>query len=137
MTVATTVGRFSAVTDDNGGAAIKARRLALGMSVRSLASLADVDRGQLAQFEAGKSHPQAHWVSRVVAAMDRAEAETEPTPAPETTEAPASPIRLTFHDVYGIGEIIAEAPGDQGDELVAAVVKLLAEIRAKGGQADQ
>ena len=132
MTGPTRIGTFAAVTDDNGGAAIKARRLALGMSVRSLATLADVDRGQLAQFEAGKSHPQAHWVSRVAGALDRAEAETEPPPKPEVAETPAAPIRLTFHDVFGVGEIIAEGPADKPDELIAAVSKLLAELRERG-----
>lgn len=131
MTASTTAGRFLAVADDNGGAAIKARRLALGMSVRSLAALADVDRGQLAQFEAGKTGPQAHWVSRVAAALDRAEAEIEPVVEDEEGRGAtaASPIRLTFHDVFGIGEIIAEGPGDKPDELIAAVTKLLAELR--------
>lgn len=131
MTARATVGRFPAVTDDNGGAAIKARRVALGLSVRSLATLADVDRGQLSQFEAGRSHPQDHWVSRVVNALDRAEAETVPVPE-EQSESSATPIRLTFHDVFGVGEIIAEGPADKPDELIAAVSKLLAELREKG-----
>lgn len=127
MTVPSYPTTFAVVTDDNSGAAVKQRRLALGISVRSLAGLADVDRGQLSQFEAGKSQPQAHWVSRVVAALDRAESETEPTV--ERDQADAAPIRLTFHDVFGIGEIIAEGPGDKPDELVAAVAKLLAQLR--------
>jgi hypothetical protein len=40
-------------------------------------------------------------------------------------------LRFTFHDVYGIGELIVEGPVDHPDELVASITKLLAEIRGK------
>lgn len=112
--------------------------MSLGMPANRLAREAEVSREHLSSVENGHKEPTPEWVRRVELAMDRYARETgqeardgDVVPAPP---AEADPIRLTFHDVYGIGEIIAEAPGDKGDELVAAVVKLLAEIRSNRGQ---
>ena len=113
------------MSDDTRGQAIKARRLALGIkSVREFAEASKIDREALSKAEQGRG--SAGTYDRAEAWLSSMEEETG------HDEHTADPIRLTFHDVYGIGEIIAEAPGDRGDELVAAVVKLLAEIRAKG-----
>lgn len=134
MTHAVTATSLGRVNDESRGAAVRARREHLGMTKEALAKLAKVDRGKLAKFEDGEDRPTERWVGGVERALDAFEAETghEPGEASKATE--SEPIRLTFHDVYGIAEIIAEAPGDRGDELVAAVVKLLAEIRSTRGQ---
>lgn len=123
------------------GERVRSRRTAIGMSVSALAKEAGVDRGSLTALEAGQGVRDT-TVAAVEKTLDALEREmgmdvpsvvatpTAPAEVPEATEHPASePIRLTFHDVYGIGEIIAEGPGDKPDDLVAAVAKLLAEIR--------
>lgn len=140
MTSYAAVARFPSVDNQSEpGGRIKDRRKSLGMPATRLAKEAEVSREHLSAVENGHKQPTPEWVRRVELAMDRYARETgqEPAEAEEVTpDAPpaVNPIRLTFHDVYGIGEIIAEAPGDKGDELVAAVVKLLSEIRAKGQQ---
>lgn len=101
------------------------------MTVSALAKRADVDRGKLAKWESGENEPTERWMAQVERALDAFETETGHERG-EGARVTADPIRLTFHDVYGVGEIIAEGPGDKPDELVAAVVKLLAELRAKG-----
>lgn len=132
MTSHATVARFPSVEDKSApGGRIKERRESLGMPATRLAKEAEVSREHLSAVENGHKVPSAEWVRRVELAMDRYARETDQEAGAESTEPEHAhdPIRLTFHDVYGIGEIIAEAPGDKGDELVAAVVKLLAEIR--------
>lgn len=140
MTSHATVARFQGVEDESApGGRIKQRRESLGMPANRLAKEAEVSREHLSAVENGHKKPTPEWIRRVELAMDRYARETgqatddgDDAAATAADEASASPIRLTFHDVYGIGEIIAEAPGDRGDELVAAVVKLLSEIRSKG-----
>lgn len=113
------------MSDETRGHGIKTRRLALGIkSLREFAEASGISREALTAVEKGSGSDAT--MERAEAWLDRMEAETG------HDEPSTDPIRLTFHDVYGIGEIIAEAPGDKGDELVAAVVKLLAEIRARG-----
>ncbi len=120
--------------DLNTGEKFKARRTAIGMSVNALAKAANVDRGSLAALEKG------HDVrDTTVAAVDKALADLEhqlgmDVPSvvePVVPTEAAEPLRFTFHDVFGIGEIIAEGPVDRPDELVASIAALLAEIRKK------
>jgi transcriptional regulator with XRE-family HTH domain len=136
MTSHGSVARFPSVEKQSEpGGRIKDRRKSLGMPATRLAKEAEVSREHLSAVENGHKQPSPEWVRRVELAMDRYARETgqEPAEAEEVAaELSVDPIRLTFHDVYGIGEIIAEGPGDKPDELVAAVVKLLAEIRSKG-----
>lgn len=132
MTHAVTPTSLGRVSDESRGAAVRARREHLGMDVIGLAKLAKVDRGKLARFERGEDLPKEPWINRVERALEAFEVDNGHEPG-EGAKA-AEPIRLTFHDVYGIGEIIAEGPADRPDELVAAVAKLLADIRAKGHQ---
>lgn len=132
MTSHAVVTRFSGVDIDSElGGRIKQRRKSLGMSATRLADWAEVSREHLSAVENGHKTPTAEWVRRVELAMDRYAQETGQGPdETEATEPSVSEhIRLTFHDVYGIGEIIAEGPGDKPDELVAAVAKLFAELR--------
>lgn len=112
------------MSDETRGHDIKTRRLALGIkSVREFAEATGLDRGALGKAEAGEGS---------VATMERAEAWLDKMEAETGHDEPSSePIRLTFHDVYGIGEIIAEGPADRPDELVAAVAKLFAEIQRR------
>lgn len=115
------------MSDETRGNNIKARRLALGIkSVREFAEASKIDRQALSNAEQGKG--SAGTYDRAEAWLTGMEEETGHDESTPTRD----PIRLTFHDVFGIGEIIAEGPGDKPDELVAAVVKLLAEIRDKG-----
>lgn len=110
------------MSDETRGHALKARRLALGIkSVREFAEASGIDREALGKAERGQGSPST--VDRAEAWLSRMEEETghdEPT---------AEPLRFTFHDVYGIGELIVEGPVDRPDELVASIAKLLAEIR--------
>lgn len=137
MTSHAVVTRFPRVIDESApGGRIKERRKSLGMPATRLAKEAEVSREHLSAVENGHKTPTPEWVRRVELAMKRYALETgqEYEDGESVTEEPAmsEPIRLTFHDIYGVGEIIAEGPGDKPDELVAAVVKLLDEIRRKG-----
>src|SRR5690349_2642925 len=129
----TTLGR---VTDMSRGGAVRARREHLGMTASDLARLAGVDRGKLRKFESGEDEPSPRWIGQVERALDDFEAEAGYKPGEVVSEASstAQPIRLTFHDAWGIGEIIAEGPADKPDELIAAVSKLMAELRERGQQ---
>jgi transcriptional regulator with XRE-family HTH domain len=117
------------MSNETRGNEIKARRLALGIkSVREFAEASGIDREALGKAERGLGSGGTY--DRAEAWLARMEEETghdEPALA-------AAPIRLTFHDVFGVGEIIAEGPADKPDELIAAVSKLLAELRAEGGR---
>ena len=127
--VATSVG---AVMSERGDQ-FKARRTAIGLSVSALAKRANVDRGSLANLEDGKPVRDT-TVAQIDKTLTELEVELgmDVPSVVEAPEAPSTPIRLTFHDVFGVGEIIAEGPSDKPDELIAAVTKLLAELREKG-----
>jgi transcriptional regulator with XRE-family HTH domain len=132
MTQRVTPTNLGRVADENRGAAVRARREHLGMKVEPLAKLAGVDRGKLAKFERGEDQPSEPWISRVERALDAFEAETGHEQGEGAKDVEPEPIRLTFHDIFGVGEIIAEGPADKPDELIAAVTKLIAELRAQG-----
>lgn len=113
------------MSDETRGHELKARRLALGIkSVREFADASGIDREALGKAERGQGSTGTY---------DRAEAWLERMEEETGHDEPASePLRFTFHDVYGIGELIVEGPVDRPDELVASITKLLAEIRGKG-----
>lgn len=107
------------------GEDVRRRRLALGIkSLREFADATGIDREALSRVEKGEAASGTY--DRAEAWLDRTEAEDGGAP-----DGAASPIRLTFHDVYGIGEIIVEGPADRPDELTEAVAKLLEGIRAQ------
>jgi len=138
MSSAVAVGRFLPVDNDLGpGSRIRTRRKALGIQAGRLATMAEVNREHLSAVENGHKIPTDEWVRRVELAMDDYARETGQDEPVEALEVPVEPIRLTFHDVYGIGEIIAEAPADHGDELVAAVMKLMSELRTTRNKGQQ
>ena len=120
------------------GVRFRQRRERLHMTQDEVATEAGVNRDTVSAIEKGAG--SARKRREVEEALTRLEEAAglrpieEPEPEVEESEAKPDAIRLTFHNVYGIGEIIAEGPGDKPDELVAAVVKLLAEIRDKGAQ---
>lgn len=113
------------MSDETRGHTIKERRLALGIkSVREFATASGIDREALSNAEKGQGSSGTYdraesWLSR----MEEETGHDEHTP---------EPLRFTFHDVYGIGELIVEGPVDHPDELVASITKLLSEIRGKG-----
>lgn len=113
------------MSEETRGHAIKARRLALGIkSVREFAEASHIDREALSKAEKGQGS---------VGTYDRAEAWLNGIEEETGHDVPSTePLRFTFHDVFGIGEIIAEGPVDKPDELVASIAKLFAEIRGKG-----
>lgn len=118
--------------DSHTGEAFKARRTAIGMSVAALAKAAGVDRGSLTALEEGRGVRDT-----TVAAIEKTLSDLEhelgmdvpsQVAAVEPTDRP-EPLRFTFRDIYGVGELIVEGPVDRPDELIASVAKLLAEIR--------
>lgn len=131
LQLATSVG----AVEEHSGARIKARRTAIGMSVAALAKRAGVDRGSLAALEDGR-----HVRDTTVAAIDKTLSDLEhemgmdvPSQvAPVEPNDKPEPLRFTFRDIYGVGELIVEGPVDRPDELIASVAKLLAEIRNEG-----
>lgn len=117
------------MSDETRGHSIKARRLALGIkSLREFADASGISREALTAAERGQGSAGTY---------ERAEAWLTGFEEENGHDEPSiDPIRFTFHDIhsdtYSIGELIVEGPVDHPDELVAAVAKLLAEIRAKG-----
>lgn len=113
------------MSDETRGNSIKARRLALGLkSVREFAEASEIDRGALGKAEEGRGSKGTY--DRAEAWLSRMEEETG------HDEPPPEPLRFTFHDVFGIGEIIAEGPVDHPDELIASIKEILNEVRSKG-----
>lgn len=127
MHLATSVG---AVTSERGDQ-LKARRVAIGLSVAALAKRAGVDRGSLSALEEGRSvrDTTVAQVERALSDLEHELGMDVPSVVTSPTDAEPEPLRFTFHDVYGIGELIVEGPVDRPDEIVAAVAKLLADIR--------
>ena len=110
MTHAFTTTSLGRVTDENRGAAVRARREHLGMTASGLAKLAGVDRGKLRAFEDGADAPSEPWIGRVERALDGFEAETGHRPG-EATEAPHSGmIKFTVEGVYGAKALVVEGP---------------------------
>lgn len=113
------------MSDETRGHSIKSRRLALGIkSLREFAEASGVSREALTAAEKGQG--SAATYDRAEAWLSRMEEETG------HDEPSSEPLRFTFHDVFGIGEIIVEGPADRPDELVASIAKLLDEIRKRG-----
>lgn len=123
----TRTARSVPMSDETRGHQLKARRLGLGIkSVREFAEASGIDREALSKAERGQGSSGTY--DRAESWLSRIEEETgADEPSPE-------PLRFTFHDVYGIGELIVEGPVDHPDELVASITKLLSEIRGKGTQ---
>lgn len=132
-TPTTSLGRV----DDNRGSEVKARREALGLSLRSLAALADVDRGRLALFEEGSASPRDYWIQRVEHALDRAEAEgVEPVVEDDEANRPGF-VRFKVEGVYGAKALVVEGPVDNLPELEAAVDRIMRRLAGEQGATDK
>lgn len=112
------------MSDETRGHGLKTRRLALGIkSLREFADASGISREALTAAEKGQGSAGTYDRAEAwLAGMEEETGHDEPS---------TEPIRFTFHDVYGIGELIVEGPVDHPDELVASITKLLAEIRGK------
>jgi transcriptional regulator with XRE-family HTH domain len=123
---------WSVVTGDN----FRDRRIHLNLTQAEVAEEAGLKSYEtVGAVERGEGSPTSR--RRIDQALSRLEAEVgahaqAAEPEAAKPDPGASPIRLTFHDVFGIGEIIAEGPADKPDELIAAVTKLMAELRERG-----
>jgi transcriptional regulator with XRE-family HTH domain len=113
----------SPMGDEQRGAAIKRRRLALGIDgYRQFAEATGRDRETLTRAEQGNASKSTYdWIE---AWLDRIETETG-----MNDPSPADPIRVEMHGVYGIQEVIVTGPVDHPDELAEAVGKILDRIR--------
>jgi transcriptional regulator with XRE-family HTH domain len=132
MTSNAAVARFDGVSDDRG-AAIRARRKALGMTAGRLASLADVSREHLSAVENGHKSPTEEWARRVELAMDAYQHETgqdEPDPAPlvrgvEPVEGAPQLIRVQVPTLHEGRAIVVEGPVDDPEALAEAVEAIM------------
>jgi len=114
------------MSDETRGHTIKERRLALGIkSVREFSEASGIDREALSKAERGQGSSGTY--DRAEAWLGRMEEETG------HDEPSTQPLRFTFHDVYGIGELIVEGPIDHPAELIEAAKQLLSEFRSKSG----
>jgi transcriptional regulator with XRE-family HTH domain len=127
MSALDTSGARLRVVDDAElarGEAIKQRRLALGLkSVRVFAEESGIDREALGKAEKGLGSGGTY--ERAESWLTRQEVEN----GHDDPETAATPLRLTLHGIYGIDEMIIEAPADRPDELAQAVGKILEEFR--------
>jgi len=124
------------VTPVNGegrGARIRARRERMSWDKKPFAIRAGMNRGTLDRIEADDPTVRATTYAQAERALDALAEELGFDDIPEDPTEPAAPIKLTFHDVYGIGEIIVEGPVDRPDELTEAVSKILEGIRRQQG----
>ena len=106
-------------------------------TIGDLAGRAGLNRDTVsAVLRGGGSRTSRRRVDDALTEME-AEAGLPPWSDQEPAEAPrqpaAEPIRVTFHEVFGIGEIIIEGPADKPDDLVEAIGKLLDEVRRREG----
>lgn len=103
------------------GGAIRARRAALGLSVKALAERAGVDRGRLAAIEEGASARSA-TIGALESTLSRLEEEMG---GPYDSEHGLVTFRLRGN--FGI-DVTLQGPVDNLDELEASVERLLAKM---------
>jgi transcriptional regulator with XRE-family HTH domain len=131
MTEVSVASNLGDVIDKGRGAALRARREHLGMTVSDLAELASVDRGKLGRFESGKDVPSERWISGVERALDSFEAETGHEPGEAATKPPeAGFIRFKVEGVYGAKALVVEGPVEnmaELEEMVDRVMRRLAD----------
>ena len=100
------------------GARIRQRRERLGMSVRSLATEAGVDRSRIAAVESGQG-VRAATVGAIESALDRLEEEVS---GPYDSEHGVVTFRLKGN--FGV-DVTLQGPVDNLDELEASVTRLM------------
>jgi hypothetical protein len=118
------------MSDETRGHAIKRRREQLGIFSGYEFERAServglmVRRALLAKAEGGDASDASYLKIELV--LDRLEEEIGQD-SPEDT--PHGQLKFTLHNVYGIGEVIAEGPPEARDEIVESLAKLLRDIR--------
>lgn len=130
MSVTELAARLSAVDDDTG-ARIEERRLALGLSVKALAERAGIDRGVLSRIEKGEG-ARATSVRLIERALDEFERERGmdlPSVVQEQQTVAPGVVRIEVQGVYGAKALILEAPPENLDELKAMVDQIMKSLR--------
>jgi transcriptional regulator with XRE-family HTH domain len=114
---------------------IKARREALGLSVKRLAQMADVNRGAIAAWEKGQGS-RTDTLGRVLRVLDELEAEAGMDAPPATAEArPEGLVRFEF-DMPGEGNVhgFVEGPVSDSEELAEKVRAILRGSQSNDGE---
>jgi hypothetical protein len=115
--------------DETRGHAIKRRRELLGIfTAREFERAtervgAKVPRASIANAESGVASDRIYVALET--ALDRLEEET----GQNDQSSSGGNLKFTLHNVYGIGEVIAEGPPEARDEIVESLAKLLRDIR--------
>lgn len=113
------------MSDEKRGEQIKQRRLALGIDgYREFAEATGRDRDTLSRAEQGlASKTTLDWLEAWLSRQETENGMTDP--------APAEPLKIEMHGVYGVSEIIVTGPVDRPDELAEAVGKLLDRLKQR------
>lgn len=115
---------------------VTARRTRLGYTIAELAGEAGVDPDTLSDLEAGKRRPQPRTLDKVLAALDRLEAEVglDPASLPPGTRRIGEPkddlVEFTVEGNFGVRAVV-KGPIRDLDELQRAVSKLIAGMQAE------
>lgn len=113
------------VTDTGVGKAIKARRVALGVTVKALAEKAGVDRGRLAAIEDGAA-ARASTIGAIEAALSRLEEEMS---GPYDQEQHGL-VTFRMSGDFGV-DVVVQGPVENLAELEQSVDRLIQRMRAK------
>lgn len=130
MSAATAVTRVDGMDDQARARArqIKARRERLGMRITDLAKEADVNRGQLGEYESTKHSPSEPWIRKVENTLDRLEHETgiadESSPA-RPLDPEGEFVEFTVEGNLGV-KVVVKGPVKNMAELQAAAERLVA-----------
>lgn len=125
----TPVGTTVQGVNERSGEEIKARRVALGMTVSALAREAKVDRTHLSEFEEGKRHPRDNWIGAVDSALSRIEEETG-MDVPSRRDNDDDLVEFTIEGNFGVRAVVKGPVRDMA-ELKAAVADLIREMGAE------
>lgn len=131
MTERTTVAPVTA----DVGSRIKTRRADLGLSVKGLAERAGVDRGRLAEIEAGKAkNVRATTISAIERALDDLESRRGDADLPPGAHRIGDPaddlIEFIIEGTDGVRAVV-KGPIRNMDELQAAAQKLLSGMQVR------
>lgn len=90
-----------------------------------------VPRASVSKVWAGTAK-SAEIYDRVESALDLIEESWSPPPGVESGEAAepvAGLIRFTLHNVYGVGEVVAEGPVENREEVAESLARLIRDLR--------
>lgn len=111
---------------DLDGAQIRARRMALGMTVKALAELSGVDRGQITRIEEGEVRPRTSTVGALVAALTKFEDEIS-GPYDDEDENAGNLVTFRLKGNFGV-DVTVQGPVADLDRLEASVERLIARM---------